>query len=164
MHLSKKAAQRLTEQMAHADQISAARSSYLTQAEINALAPWGHFPKKLRRFYVAQNGKCAYCGRIVEFTSSIKRHEHVKPHKVVPICDHVRPRLGGNGHDLSVGNKVLACCYCNRRKADRQPYPCELLFAAITAEIVLSMLPPHDRACYLGRQSKAKEQENDERI
>jgi hypothetical protein len=41
--------------------------------------------------------------------------------------DHVRPRAGG--HTLE-GNKLLAHGLCNVRKADRAPWPCELIYLA----------------------------------
>lgn len=139
--------------------------AYLTFKDISDLAPWGSFPKKLRRFYVAQNGKCAYCARIVEFTSSLKPHEHIRPNKVIPSTDHVWPRRGGKGAGLELGNKVMACAQCNFRKQDRKPRPCEVLFAIITGEIVISMLPPHDAKCYLGRQQQAaKDEANEQRV
>lgn len=117
--------------------------------------PWGSFPKNLRRYFIAQNGRCPYCARVVEFTSSIKAHERIKPNRVVPSTEHVRPK--SRGHTADIGNKVLACVRCNNRKGGRQPYPCEILFAEITGEIVLATLPPADLKCYLGRQQQAKD-------
>jgi len=56
----------------------------------------------------AQDGRCYLCPRPMSS----------------PTRDHVVPKAKGGG---SRWNQLLACPRCNVRKADRWPYPCELL-------------------------------------
>lgn len=119
---------------------------HLYDSDVSDLIDWGNFPKSLRRWYIAQNGRCAYCGRTVELRERLHPGEYPYQRRVVPSSDHVRPRSKRNGAGL--GNKVLACAYCNKRKADRPPRPCEIFFAHVTAELVVSMLPPTHRYVY----------------
>lgn len=45
--------------------------------------------------------------------------------------DHVVPRSkGGTDHR----NRLLACDSCNRRKSNRDPYPCERLYLSVALE------------------------------
>lgn len=87
--------------------------------------PWGDFPAALRPLHQAQAGRCPYCGKWLSTgLRGIARR---------PTIDHVVPRaLGG---PAAPENEVLAHARCNFAKADRRPFPCELLFASITYEI-----------------------------
>lgn len=90
------------------------------------MANWKSFPRHLRRIYRAQRGICPYCGG----TLPVERH----PKNLQATIDHVVPRSAGGW--LSEGNKVLAHARCNTRKDNRMPYPCEVFFARVTAEIL----------------------------
>jgi 5-methylcytosine-specific restriction endonuclease McrA len=88
---------------------------------------WGQFPVKFRAFYLAQRGRCPYCGALID----ISRPRGERPSQCT--FDHVRPKArGGKG---VVRNKVLAHEVCNRAKARRPPHACELFFLAVTNEI-----------------------------
>ena len=108
----------------------------LSARQIRKMQPWGPFPCRLRRFYIAQNGKCAYCGNRMALVYS---NNNFKRFPLAASRDHVRPK--SKGHKLEMGNKVLACSRCQHAKGARDPRPCELFYAAITAEIVVGLTP-----------------------
>lgn len=65
-------------------------------------------PAVLASLMWAQDRRCYLCPKVM----------------ASPTRDHVVPRARGGG---SRWNQLLACPRCNVRKADRWPYPCELL-------------------------------------
>lgn len=70
-----------------------------------------------RRLYALQAGCCYLCPQPMALRRSTR--------------DHVIPRAKGG---RKARNVLLAHGRCNRRKADRDPHPCESLFAAIIYE------------------------------
>lgn len=136
----------------------------LTNAEIKGMLPWGSFPRRHRRFFVAQNGRCPYCGLPLKLVRSLEFGANVSASTAdAPSTEHVFPRwLGGTLH---IGNKVVAHALCNKIKGAREPYPCEILFARITGDIVIAMLPPADVSNYLqSHRTSQKEPASVERI
>ena len=100
---------------------------------------WGDFPEVLRALYNAQNGICPYCGkRLSTSRRGLRRRATI---------DHVTPRARGGR--AAPENEVLAHAGCNFAKANRAPFPCELLFAAITYERL-------SRSCDLREQEDGK--------
>lgn len=99
------------------------------RALLARLQVWGNFPKVMRAHYLAQRGRCAYCGRMLE--TSVPANFH-RP-KVT--WDHVWPRSSTAGRGR-LRNKVLAHSACNTTKADRRPWACEKLFCEITYSII----------------------------
>ena len=91
---------------------------------------WGDFPPSLRPLYRAQNGLCPYCGH--KLSTSLRGMARRA------TIDHVVPRARGGFAQR--GNEVLAHAKCNFAKADREPYACELFFAAITHELEIVIL------------------------
>ena len=134
----------------------------LTGSDIVRLHRWNGFPTQLRRFFIAQNGLCPYCGRRIALSAPM-RGRNIRPNHLHPSMDHVVARSrGGTRH---IGNKVCACVWSNSQKRDRAARPCELLFAEITAEIVWQTLPLSGRIDYLasihGRSAEAKKEANE---
>lgn len=81
---------------------------------------------KNRPLYRAQRYLCYLCGHRVF-------DHHWLPRQQEPSIDHVRPKVHGYGRP---GNKLIAHRRCNMEKGSRKPRPCELLFLAVTNEIV----------------------------
>ena len=69
------------------------------------------------RLLAAQGNQCAICGGDMRLHGSVTNHRRA-------TLDHVRPRSRGGRRS---GNVLLAHRICNIRKADRPPFPCELL-------------------------------------
>lgn len=135
--------------------------------DVDHLIAWGNFPRKLRRLYIAQNGKCPYCGHQIPMLPSPSKWQRAEPGDRHPTKDHVNPRRppDGPGDTLRIGNRVVACLWCNKEKGCRPPRPCEVLFAEITGELVIAMLPPERRMNYLrSHLTSQKEPANVERI
>lgn len=65
----------------------------------------------------ASNNLCYLCGKPLDETQT---------------RDHVRPRSKGHGF---ARNKLFTHAACNHKKANRNPYVCEVLFLDITLEI-----------------------------
>lgn len=81
------------------------------------------------RLFRAQHGRCYLCGNL------FRRRK-----LFLPTVDHVRPKSKGWGKDL---NSLLACTPCNRAKANREPYPCELIYL-FAVNLTLEFGPPDD--------------------
>lgn len=80
-----------------------------------------------------QGGRCYLCGE------AMKARELGAQSPTDATRDHVVPR-GRRGRD--VNNLLAAHRECNERKADREPYPCELIYlAAISARLVPDSTP-----------------------
>lgn len=79
------------------------------------------------RLWEAQGRRCPGCGGKIG---------DVRPGAAMaPTEDHVVPRSkGGSGERPNI---VLMHAACNRRKGNRQPHPCELLFAEVAWEIFI---------------------------
>lgn len=107
----------------------------MTTDDIKTVREWGCFPRKHRRLFLAQRGRCPYCGDEMD-VSGRKRRSY-------PSREHVKPRHAG--HTFQLGNSLLAHAKCNWRKGGRPPFPCEILFAEVTAVIVLASLPLQER-------------------
>jgi 5-methylcytosine-specific restriction endonuclease McrA len=87
---------------------------------------WGTFPRHMRRRYLAQRGRCPYCGHPLSLGA--KGDD-------VATRDHVQPRSRGGGGQTD--NLVLAHIRCNRVKGSRMPRPCERLYAWAAALALL---------------------------
>jgi len=61
-------------------------------------------------FRLLQNKRCPYCGNRLGKKGT---------------WDHVHPKCKGHTRE---GNKLLVHLNCNRKKADRAPHPCEVLY------------------------------------
>jgi 5-methylcytosine-specific restriction endonuclease McrA len=83
---------------------------------METLGQLNRLPKKMRKYWRAQNGVCPYCGNTL--TVSMEKLWR-------PTFDHVTPKRIAHGKE---GNKVVAHENCNQRKGSRLPRPCELLF------------------------------------
>lgn len=118
---------------------------------------WGNFPRKFRRLYIAQNGICPYCGLKLQLIGGPHYGQRPMPGDQRPTRDHVRPYLGGRGQKAYLGNYVVCCSWCNFQKGSRAPHPCELLFAEITGDLLLALLPKHQRLNYLRNSETAKD-------
>lgn len=92
---------------------------------------WDTFPRKMRKFFIAQFSKCPYCGSRISlgFISG-------KAHLRIATWDHVFPRCR---HANLARNRILACRDCNLKKGAREPYACEVLFCRITHEIARAL-------------------------
>jgi 5-methylcytosine-specific restriction endonuclease McrA len=66
--------------------------------------------RRRERLYLAQNGRCAYCGCLMDLV----QREPPKPNEAT--FDHVIPKSRG-GRGLT-DNTVLACRECNRAKGN----------------------------------------------
>lgn len=93
---------------------------------------WLEFPRDMRAMFLAQRGRCPYCGHPLQIAYIFRPNA---PPAEVPRStnrDHIWPRRfrPGKTNDL-----VLAHVHCNTEKGDRHPHPCEVLFGRFTAEI-----------------------------
>lgn len=88
----------------------------------------------MRPFYLAQWSRCPYCGERLPIGRCPKTQK--------ATWDHVHPKSKtGRGRQ---DNKVLAHSRCNTRKANRLPYPCEILFLEVTTEIAKAITTMKD--------------------
>ena len=76
-----------------------------------------------------QNGKCSICGGTLPYRAYKATIEHTYP-------------KSKGGQDMP-GNMTLAHFECNNLKADRAPYPCEVLFL-MAVNLALGLDSPHD--------------------
>lgn len=95
--------------------------------------------------YLAQHGLCYLCGGPLASRRVVRKGQ---PNGAT--LEHVIPRAAGGRNN---GNRLLACASCNVAKADRWPYPCELIFLASVnlaltrqAEAVLAAIEAKVRA------------------
>ncbi len=96
---------------------------YASQAERHGKGPSLRSPLILRLAHI-QGGRCYLCGGMMRERSS-------------PTRDHVLPRAHG-GKDG--GNVLAAHSVCNNKKADRMPFPCEVLYLeAVNERLAWSM-------------------------
>jgi 5-methylcytosine-specific restriction endonuclease McrA len=79
--------------------------------------------RKRIRLWLAQSGRCAYCGTQLAFP----------PGQLKVTVDHVYPKSRGFNRD---GNQLLSHQRCNNKKKARSPRPCEELLLHITNEIL----------------------------
>lgn len=86
-----------------AAEIEAAWAAHRATASLNPRRPW------LERHYANQDGKCAYCGVVMDVSPT-------GPTERRATIDHVIPRARG-GPDVEE-NTLAACLLCNRDKAD----------------------------------------------
>lgn len=84
------------------------------------MSAWTASQYKLRKEILGiQGNKCAICGqRVISHVGS--------------TLDHVWP-ISKGGYD-GVGNVVCAHKSCNNEKADRRPYPCEIIWLVSVCE------------------------------
>lgn len=88
--------------------------------------------------FILQGGRCYLCDGVM----GVRGHGGQAPTDATR--DHVRPR-GRRGGD--VDNLLAAHRACNEAKADREPYPCELLYLeAVTLRLAHQATEPVTRA------------------
>lgn len=82
---------------------------------------WGLFPRRLRRLYIAQRGRCSLCGALI-------LPDLLRDHPAAGSEDHIVPRfLDGKG---LAHNKLLAHRRCNTERGFTPPTPELVAFAA----------------------------------
>lgn len=80
--------------------------------------------RQVRRIAKLQGGRCYLCGGVM---------------RTEPTREHVTPRARGG---RNARNILAAHQACNLRKADRAPYPCELIYlAAVNARLAAAKTP-----------------------
>lgn len=126
----------------------------LSDREVKRSRWWGGLPTGLRRHYIAQRGLCPYCGTTIIARQLVNAGDRSTIKIGIPSVDHVIPK--SRGGRLDVWNKVICCSHCNNVKQNRNPRPCELLFAFVTAEIFFAHLPRAQHTLYNGERSKPK--------
>lgn len=71
----------------------------------------------VRILYIAQQGKCFYCGKFLSKFADCTVEDHRGWTK-----DHVYPKSKPLPHHMNgQNNKVLACMPCNSKKGSRRP-------------------------------------------
>lgn len=98
-------------------------------------AIWGHFPKDMRVYFVAQRGRCPYCPGIlpVEAVAQGIKHKDKAAAKARCSWDHVFPKARWGSTPTGY---VVAHQGCNTRKGMSTPHPCEVLYRDVTNEII----------------------------
>lgn len=95
---------------------------------------WGKFPSDMRAYFLAQRATCPYCGKVMHPLPAANGPRADVDRRARINRDHVfpkHPRRKGASDIL-----VIAHLGCNQTKNDRVPFPCEVLYAEFTREIV----------------------------
>lgn len=81
----------------------------------------------------AQRAHCYLCGQMMAPEGGYAHSSQCQS------IDHIQPR--SKGGEKFLPNIAAAHSGCNNAKSDRDPYPCEVLFGEIVAEMVHHMIP-----------------------
>ena len=91
-----------------------------------------HIQRDHRRHFIAQRGICPLCGHMMGGAQKKMQRRS---------WDHVWPRAKGY---TKKQNKILVHEECNGKKADRHPFPCEVLYLQVTNELMCEIPQSHD--------------------